>query len=192
MFFILLYDVFCVYIVLDDLFVWATSQEDVLLALLRMELYAQRRFAVAEAPNYFACLSVPEVNRSVEGAAEELPAIIGKADISDCLRMPHVCSQALSMRQHIPNLAGSIMAARKHKMAKLWKESNFLHSLWMTLKCMHPFLGYIALRWFSLVRTFKVHGHLGEVLLLSLDAMKYGRCFVNLFLIPLRWLFVLP
>ena len=59
MFLIGLHDFLSVDIILQDLLVWASGQEYVLFALLRMELYAKRHFPVWEAVYDLSVLGIP-------------------------------------------------------------------------------------------------------------------------------------
>ena len=74
-----------------------------------MELDTERGSTVCKGSNDFACLRVPQVYQFVEARGKELSAIISEADISDCLCVTLVSTNALSMSCRVPNLARSIV-----------------------------------------------------------------------------------
>ena len=97
MLFILLCDLRSVSIVLQDLFVCAPSQEDVLAVIGRMKLYTERSLTVGEALYNFSSFCVPQLNDLVKARAQKASAIVAKAYISHSFAMPHISSHATSM-----------------------------------------------------------------------------------------------
>lgn len=153
-FLVLLNDVFRIRVVLQNLFVVTTSQEDVLFVVLRMELDTQWRFTVEKCAYHLSRFRVPEMDCSIEGSTQEFSAVVGETNVSDGFVMTGVSSQTFPMGQYIPYFAGTVMTCRKHKMTKLWKKSYLLNSLGMALKCVHPLLRDITLIWLTFVCTF--------------------------------------
>jgi len=58
----------------------------------------------------FAILRVPIVNHPVKPSTEKLVSIVCETNIFDSFGMPHICSQTLLVRHHIPYLTSSVMA----------------------------------------------------------------------------------
>ena len=74
-----------------------------------MKFDTERCSLVCEASNHFTCLSVPKLYYSVEASAQEPTTIISETNISYCLLMALVCSDALTVSHDIPNLYSTIV-----------------------------------------------------------------------------------
>lgn len=85
MLFILLSDLTGVGVKLKDLLVGATSQEDVLLVVLRMKLDTERGLFVCETPDHLSSLCVPKLDDSVKPSTQKSSPIVAEANISYCL-----------------------------------------------------------------------------------------------------------
>jgi hypothetical protein len=87
---ILLNNLLCIDVELQNLLVGAASQKNVLLVLCGVKLDAERHSLVGEALDNFARLCVPQLDDAVESRTEELLAIVGEADVADGFLMAHV------------------------------------------------------------------------------------------------------
>ena len=94
---ILLRDLRSVSVVLQDLFVCAPSQEDVLTVIGRMKFDTEWSLSVREALYNFSSFRVPQLYDFVKARAQEASAIVAEANISHSLAMPHISSHATSM-----------------------------------------------------------------------------------------------
>ena len=74
----------------------------------------------------------------VKTSWEELGAIVREIYVADCFGVAHVCSQALFIREHVPDFTGAIMRSREHQMAWFGKEFDFLNTFSVALEGMHP------------------------------------------------------
>ena len=107
---VLLDDVLLVGVELEDLFVRAARQEDVLLVLCWMELDAEGRALVGIAPYDFTSFGVPQLHHPIEACTQEPSAIVGEADVPHCFLVALVGSDALPVGHDVPNLHGAVMA----------------------------------------------------------------------------------
>ena len=146
MLFIFLNDVARIDIILKDLLIRTTGEENILLGVVGVERNTWRSFFVREVFDYFACFSIPKENRAIEWCTQEFSAIIREANIFYCFAVTQVCSHTLSISHYIPNFARTIVASRKHQMTIFWKESNTLYSLIVPFEGMNPFFGNVVRR----------------------------------------------
>jgi hypothetical protein len=94
---ILLCDLRSVSVVLQDLFVCAPSQEDVLPVIGRMKFDTEWSLSVREALYNFSSFRVPKLNDLVKASAQEASPIVAEAYISHSFAMAHVSPHATSM-----------------------------------------------------------------------------------------------
>ena len=76
-----------------------------------MELNAERGSSVSETLNNLSILGVPKLNHLVKPSTQESTSIVTEVDVSHGLSMTHICSEAPSMIQNIPDFDGSIMTS---------------------------------------------------------------------------------
>jgi hypothetical protein len=126
---------------LQDLFVCATSQEDVLAVIGRMKLYTEWSLSVRETLNNFSSFRVPKLNDLVKARAQEASPIVTEANISHSFAMPHVSPHAASVSKDIPYFDCAIMTCREQEMAELWEELNSLDSFVMASIGVQELLG---------------------------------------------------
>ena len=145
MFFILLYRFLRVYIVLDDLFVCAAREENVLFVVTWMKLDTLWIFLVLIVPNDLARLGVPEIYAFVETCTQKFSAVICKTNVSDGLTMAHISPNTSSMSHHIPYFDVAIVTCTQKQMTSFRKESDALNAALMTHPGVDPLLGNEAI-----------------------------------------------
>jgi hypothetical protein len=90
---ILLNDFASISVILNDLLVGTTSQENVLSIIRRVIFNTEGSLSVCEASDYLASLCVPKLNNLVKASTQESSTIIAEAYVSHSLRMTHVGPQ---------------------------------------------------------------------------------------------------
>jgi hypothetical protein len=111
---VLLDDLLSVQVKLKNLAICAPCKKNILLVIWGVKLYTQGSPLVCKTSNHFASLSVPQLNDAIVAGWQKPSAIISEADISYCLLVAHVSSDALAVSLHIPYLASSVMTSAKH------------------------------------------------------------------------------
>lgn len=126
---VLLDDLLSVQVKLKNLAICAPCKENILLVIRGVKLYTQGSPLVRKTSYHLASLSVPELNDTIVTGWQKPSAIISEADISYCLLVAHVSSNALAVSLHIPYLTSTIMTSAQHQVACLRKKSHFLNAL---------------------------------------------------------------
>ena len=88
---------FAVCIELKNFPVAAAGQENILLIVCWMELNAVGCALIGEASDYFASLSVPQLDYFIKTGGQESSAIICEANVLDSFLVPHIGPYTLTM-----------------------------------------------------------------------------------------------
>lgn len=113
MFLVLLHNFLGVGVELEDFFIGATCEEDVLLVLGRVKLHTEWRSSVGEAANDFPSFGVPQIDQFIEASTQEFSTIIRVADVTDSFSVALVCADTFSVSCSIPDLTCTVMTGRE-------------------------------------------------------------------------------
>jgi len=138
---ILLLDIACPCIPLNDFLVVHAREEYVLLVFVRIELHHVRSLASVETTFHLSRLCVPQLDVVIEGGRDELGTVVVEADILHRHLVASVGANEFPIPEYIPELDLVIHGAREEHVRTLREPANSIDSLRMTL------VGVGLLRW---------------------------------------------